>query len=136
MCLVQRGEPVVEPEWDPGSPKKTRWPSAVLPKWDVPELLLTFSGKTFLGKALTPSTLKGFFTTIAQLQYFFKCRLQVKCLSSFSPQDCYTTAHTGIFENVGEPGHARMWKSRAQSSLRQSLNSFTWVKPYKKVVLD
>ena len=87
MCLVQRGEPVVEPEWDPGSPKKTRWPSAVLPKWDVPELLLTFSGKTFLGKALTPSTLKGFLQLLPSYNIFSSvaCKSNVCLPSHLSP---------------------------------------------------
>jgi hypothetical protein len=104
MCLVQRGEPVVEPEWDPGSPKKTRWPSAVLPKWDVPELLLTFSGKTFLGKALTPSTLKGFLQLLPSYNIFSSvaCKSNV-CLPS----------HLRTVTQQLTLGSLRTWESQA-----------------------
>lgn len=73
------------------------------------------------------------FATSAQSQYFFKRRLGVKCLSSFTPQSSYATSYT---EDVGRVGGAWMWKSLAQSCLRQIISYFSRVKLYKSIVLD
>lgn len=73
------------------------------------------------------------FETIVQSQYFLKHRLGVKCLSPFTPQGSCAMSYT---EGFGRVGGAWMWKSLAQSCLRQIINYFSWVKLYKSIFLD
>lgn len=52
---------------------------------------------------------------------------------SVTPQGSYAMSYTEVF---GRVGGAWMWKSLAQSHLRQIISYFRWVKLYKGIALD